>query len=220
MAIAKERILYEDQWLLAVIKLGGELVVAGKGTVHKLPLLDFLKKQFPGLHPLHRLDFETSGVVVFAKSKKTLKTVMDTKFAGWKKKYVALILGTPKQPSGTIKFELPARSGDGMVPAETKYKIVERFRDATLVECEIERGQRHQIRKHMSMLGHPLLLDQLYGKEKTNKMIAQFFKMNRFFLHAISVDFPHPMNPEKIIHIETPVPPAFASAIKKLRTVK
>ena len=69
MPLDPTRILFQDQHLLAVNKLSGELVVAGKGKVEKLPLLDFLKKDFPGLRAVHRLDFETSGVVLFARTK-------------------------------------------------------------------------------------------------------------------------------------------------------
>lgn len=220
MSVASERILFEDNWLLAVNKLGGELVVAGRGQMHKLPLLDFLKKDYPTITPIHRLDFETSGVVVFSKTKRVVKTVVDAKFAGWKKDYMALVLGAPSKPQGTITIKLPARSSDGTVAAETHYKIIERFRDATLVQCTIEHGQKHQIRKHMSMIGHPLLLDQEYGNEKINRMIGRFFKMNRFFLHASRVTFPHPAVADKIVTIDCALPPSFEGALRKLRTVK
>ena len=216
MPIAKERILYEDQWLLAVTKLGGELVVKGKGRVDKLPLLDFLRKQYPTLTPIHRLDFETSGVVVFAKTKNTLKSVITSKFSGWKKRYVALVLGTPKKAAGTVDIPLEARSGTGVVNSVTHYKILEKIGPCCLVECEFERGQRHQIRQHMKMIGHPLLLDKVYGDEKANRAFSKVLKMHRFFLHAISVDFPHPVT-KKSIHINSPMPKSFEASIKKLK---
>lgn len=215
MSIAKERILYEDQVLLAVSKLGGELVVKGKGRQDKLPLLDFLKKDYPSLVAVHRLDFETSGVVVFSKSRKILKGIVENKFAGWRKKYVAIVLGCPK-PNGKIEFPLPARSGDGVVDALTEYKILERLGDCTLVECIIERGQRHQIRRHLSMIGHPLVLDSVYGNEKANRLFNKFLKMKRFFLHASAVDFLHPVSGAPI-HIESPRPVSFDAVCKKLK---
>src|SRR3989338_10334133 len=84
--MSADRILYQDEHFLAVHKLSGELVVRGKGPVGKLPLLDFLKKDFPGLRPVNRLDFETSGVVLFARSKKALE--------------MALSPGPPPPPAG------------------------------------------------------------------------------------------------------------------------
>lgn len=215
MPISRERILFDDQVLLAVSKLSGELVVAGKGKLDKLPLLDFLKRDYPSLHAIHRLDFETSGVVVFSKSKKILKSILESKFAGWKKTYVAIILGCPRSPSSEISFPLPARAGTGVVEATTKYRVLERLGDCTLVECIIERGQRHQIRRHLSMIGHPLILDQVYGNEKANRAFGKFLKMQRFFLHASSVDFPHPVSGAPV-HIDCTRPKVFEGVCKKL----
>ncbi len=216
MPITKDRILFEDQWLLAVSKLGGELVVRGKGRLDKLPLLDFLKKDYPSLLAIHRLDFETSGVVVFAKSKSVLAKIIETKFEGWKKRYVAIVLGTPKKPENTIDYRLPARSGEGKVEALTHYKVRETIGPVCLVDLEIERGQKHQIRKHMAMIMHPLILDQVYGIPKANKEFEKFLKLKRFFLHASSVTFPHPVT-EKEITVSAPLPPAFEATVKKMK---
>lgn len=219
MPIDPKRVLFEDDYLLAVMKLGGELVVAGKGKMEKLPLLDFLKKQYPGLAPIHRLDFETSGVVVFAKTKRVLATILESKSKGWSKKYLAIVLGHPKRTEGDITFKLTARSGEGKVDASTKYKVLEQLGDCSLVECVIERGQKHQIRRHMSMIGHPLILDDIYGIEKANKAFSRYLKMRRFFLHAESIDFPHPIT-GKPVHIVSKPPPSFDIIIKKLRAAK
>lgn len=214
MPIAKERILYEDTWLLGVMKLSGELVVKGKGRVDRLPLLDFLRKEYPGLSPIHRLDFETSGVVIFAKSKNALKTIVESKFSGWIKTYVAIVKGLPKN-EGVVKFPLPARSGDGKVAAETKYRLLKRLRDCSFVELTFERGQRHQIRRHMSMIGHPLVLDKVYGDERLNRVFSKYLKMQRFFLHASKAEFPHPVTKERIT-IECPLPKYFEATLRKL----
>lgn len=219
MPIAKERILFEDDWLLAVTKLGGELVVKGKGKVQRLPLLDFLRKDYPSLAPIHRLDYETSGVVVFAKSKKTLKTIVDSKFAGWKKSYLAIVNGVPRKPEGNIEIPLPARSGTGNVPASTHYKLKESYRGCSLVEVDFERGQKHQIRRHLSMIGHSLILDDVYGDQKANRTFGRFLKMSRFFLHAASVEFPHPIT-GKTIKIESPLPPTFERVVELFRKAK
>ena len=219
MPIDPKRILYEDQWLLAVTKLGGELVVKGKGKIQRLPLLDFLRKQYPGLTPIHRLDYETSGVVVFAKTKNTLKKVVDSKFAGWKKTYIAIAAGVPRDRSGDIRIPLPARSGTGNVECETHFRVLEPLRGCSLLELEFERGQKHQIRRHLSQIGHPLILDQLYGIEKVNKAFRKFLKMERFFLHASSIEFPHPVE-QKTVKIESKPPHSFEAVLAKLRQSK
>jgi 23S rRNA pseudouridine1911/1915/1917 synthase len=219
MSFAKNRILFEDEWLLVVNKLGGELSVQGKGRLDKLPLFDFLKKDYPGLHVVHRLDFETSGVIVFAKSAAVLRAILDSKFGGWKKTYEALVFGVPKHASGDIAFPLPARNTDDVVDSMTHYRVLDAFRDLSLVECTIERGQKHQIRRHLSMLGHPLILDDLYGKPKVNHSFGKFFKMQRFFLHARSIHFPHPITHDSI-SLTAPLPPVFDRVLKALRSVR
>lgn len=216
MSVDPKRILYEDQWLLAVTKLGGELVVKGQGKTQRLPLLDFLRKDYPSLAPIHRLDFETSGVVIFAKSKNTLKKVVDSKFAGWKKSYIAIVKGAPQQREMDIDIPLPARSGTGNVDCITHYRVTELMRGCALAELSFERGQRHQIRRHMSMIGNPLLLDDVYGDEKANRSFGKFLKMQRFFLHASRIEFPHPVT-EKSILIESPIPHSFTAVVDKLR---
>ncbi len=218
MPISPDRILFEDQWLLIVAKLPGELTVAGKGRLDRLSLLDFLRQQFPTLLPVHRLDFETSGVLVFAKSKAVLKKILDTRFQGWMKTYVALLLGPAKQKEGTVSIPLKARSSLGVVPAETKYKVLVSSPAASLVEISFERGQRHQIRQHMAMIGWPLVLDDVYGNEKENRKFQRFLKMKRFFLHASVITFPHPMT-GRPMSVTAPMPKSFEATMKKLKMV-
>ncbi len=215
MSIAAERILYEDEHLLAVNKLAAELTVRGKGQLQKLPLLDFLKKDYPGLRALHRLDFETSGVLLFGKTKAAQQAVLNTGFDGWKKTYQAIVAGVPRQGSGSLTAPLPAR-GEGKVPAKTNYKVVERFGIASLIEADIETGRHHQIRRHFAGIGHPLVLDDEYGDIRINRKYSRILKMQRFFLHASRLELPHPITGEKII-VQAPLPRAFEQALEKLR---
>ena len=208
------RILYEDEYFLAVNKLSGELVVRGAGKVGKLPLLDFLKKEHPELKALHRLDFETSGVVMFAKSKEVERAVLDSKFKDWKKVYRTLVMGRINRKSGVIRTPLPSR-GKGNVPATTKYSVLERFANSSYIEAEIETGRHHQIRRHFAGIKHPLVLDHVYGHKKFNSVFTQEFGYKRFFLHAFSLTFPHPITGNKI-HIEAPMPKIFKAVVKKL----
>lgn len=215
MSISPERILYEDGQVLAVNKLSGELVVKGKGRIDRLPLLDFLKKDRPGLHPLHRLDFETSGVVLFAKNRAVLAMFMDDQTLMERKTYRALVAGVPKRKQGSIDFPLPARMG-GMVDAHTEYTVLQAFEHCALVEAVITTGRHHQIRRHFAKIGHPLLLDEEYGDLRVNQKVARKLKYRRFFLHAAAIDLKHPVT-GKAMKIEAPMPKTFESVLSKLK---
>lgn len=216
MALDPRRILYKDDYLLAVFKLPRELVVQGKGKMEKLPLLDFLKKDEPGLHPLQRLDFETSGIVLFARSNAVVRRVLETKYNGWHKTYKALVLGHVSKPKGEITFKLPSRESKEEIPATTKYRVLEKLPGVTLVEVEIESGRHHQIRRHFAKIGHPLVCDDEYGESKANRAFGRAFGYHHFFLHASHLRFVHPMTGETI-EIDSPLPPAFEGCLKKLR---
>lgn len=216
MSIDARRILYSDEHILAVNKLSGELTVRGKGAVGKLPLLDFLRKQYPGIRAVHRLDFETSGVVVFARTRSVLENILNKKFAQWEKVYVTVVTGRP-QREGVIRFSLPARSGDEQVPAVTRYHVREQFRDAAFLEVRMEEGgRRHQIRQHLARIGHPLVCDAVYGNRVINQQFTRDYGYHRFFLHAARLSFPHPMT-EKVLTIEAPLPRSFEECLERLR---
>lgn len=217
MPIHPDRILYCDDHLLAVAKLSGELVVAAREDGQgKLPLYDFLRKEYPGLRVLHRLDFTTSGIVVFARSGEAVRRVRESKFAGWKKCYRALVAGRLEKRSGTITQPLRARTHGGLVEAVTHYHVLEVFNNVSYVEACIETGRKHQIRQHFASLGHPLLLDPLYGNRKADQAFKRHFRYRRFFLHAFSLMFPHPITGWEIT-LDAPLPSAFEEALAKLR---
>ena len=218
MPISRDRILYEDEHLLAVNKLGGELTVRGRGKVHKLPLFDFLKKDHPGLRVVHRLDFDSSGVVVFAKTKEAERKILNNKFDQWRKTYRTLVLGRIDRSSGAIRKKLPSRSR-GLVDAETLYTVLDRFANSTYLECVITTGRHHQIRLHFAGIDHPLVLDSEYGVGKFNQTFRQEFGYGKFFLHAAAVEFPHPIT-GKMIRIEAPLPKAFADVLGRLRELR
>ncbi|MBI2636264.1 RluA family pseudouridine synthase [Candidatus Peregrinibacteria bacterium] len=223
MPISRDRVLHCDDAILAVNKLAGELVVKGAGNVQRLPMLDFLKKEYPGIHPLNRLDFETSGVVVFARNKTVLACAIKSKFSGWKKVYRTIVAGRIEDNHGEINMPLPARAkGDGnpslrsgQVYALTRFAVLARFEGSTYVEVEIETGRHHQIRRHFQMIHHPLVLDALYGDEKFNRKFSKYTGYRRFFLHALRVSLPHPITGKEIT-IEAEMPKVFEEALKKL----
>ncbi len=214
-SINPERILYEDEHLLVVNKLSGELVVAAEGD-GKLPLYDFLHKAYPGLRVVHRLDYGTSGVLVFAKSADVVKVIRDTKFAGWKKRYRMIVAGSMQEKFGTIKKSLPARTHEGLVEAVTHFKVLQTYKLATYVETDIETGRKHQIRRHMASIGHPLVLDSEYGDSRKDRDFKKKFKYRRLFLHAYSLEFPHPIT-GKTVRVQAPIPPVFQELIHKLQ---
>jgi RluA family pseudouridine synthase len=219
MGVSRDRILFEDEHLLAVTKLAGELTVRGKGAMGKLPLYDFLHKDYPGLRVVHRLDFDTTGVIVFAKTKTAGDAVITSHFADWKKVYRAIVAGVIDRERGVIRAPLPSRGGKGeeLVPAVTHFQVLERFPVATYVECQIDTGRHHQIRRHFAAIGHPLALDDIYGDQKFNRHFARATKYHKFFLHAASLDLPHPIT-RAMLHIDAPLPKAFDVALQKLRS--
>jgi 23S rRNA pseudouridine955/2504/2580 synthase len=236
MPISPDRILFQDDHLLAVNKLAGELTVKGsslrrgygrqEGELGKLPLFDFLHKDYPGLRVLHRLDFDTSGVTLFAKTKVASEAVLASHFQGWKKVYHAIVAGVIDRDRGVIRALLPARSSrekkfegkkenEELIPATTNFVVLKRFHGVTYVECAIETGRHHQIRRHFAAIKHPLVLDELYGVPKFNQAFSRVMKFHKFFLHAQSLDLPHPIT-GKTVRIEAPMPRAFEEVLKRL----
>jgi len=215
MSIARDRILFQDDHLLVVNKLASELVVAGSGEGGKLPLYDFLRKDYPGLRVLHRLDFGTSGILVFARSAEAHRIVREGKFRGWQKCYVALVAGKMERKDGVIEKPLRARTHDTLIPAVTRYRVLAKFPEATYVEACIETGRKHQIRQHFASIGHPLLLDPLYGDRKKDSAFRRRLHYRRFFLHASSLVFPHPLD-GKVLKITAPLPAPFLTALQVL----
>lgn len=214
MPINPGRILFIDDHLLVVNKLPLELVVAAGGE-GKMPLFDFLRKQYPGLRVVHRLDYETSGVLVFARTKKAAETIRESAFAGWGKVYRAIVLGRLTRVRGEIHTPLQAREHKGMVEAHTTYHVVRQLRDCADIECTISTGRKHQIRKHFASIGHPLLFDPLYGDRRANAKMSKAFGYRRFFLHAFRVSMPHPITGDRLT-VEAPLPQAYIAALKRM----
>ncbi len=212
------RILFQDDHLLLANKRAGELTVAGAGKMQKLPLLNHLEKEFGKLEALNRLDFETSGVVAFAKTNAAAEAVKNSKHKGWKKTYLALVDGIPLKSEGTISKPLPARSDGTLVPAETRYRVKEAFGGCSLLEVSIATGRMHQIRQHLNMVGHPLLLDSEYGDADTNRAFGKDSGYHRFFLHSWKLSLPHPVTGQPV-DVEAPLPKPFEAVLKWLRSL-
>lgn len=217
------RTIYADAYLIAVNKPPRMASVPASDIPLGETALGKLRRELEpqGIKPyvLHRLDYETSGVLLFGKFPRDREALEGIwKHSDTKKKYIALIKGLPH--GNSIKIPLPARTSQKKIPAETHFHILKIFQGKpfplTLIEAEIKTGRRHQIRQHFSKIGHPLLLDSIYGDQKLNRMFRLNFRLGRLFLHAASIEFLHPFL-KKTVRLEAPLPPDLQNVLKKLR---
>jgi 23S rRNA pseudouridine1911/1915/1917 synthase len=202
-------ILFEDEDLLVLNKPAGLVVHPGAGhrqhtlvnalLAHCKNLSGIGGKERPGI--VHRLDKDTSGVLVIAKNDATHRD-LSKQFAERTtgKTYLALVAGTPRQKAGTIdapiarhpvhrqRMSIARRAGR---PAKTDYRVLESNGEVSLVECTIHTGRTHQIRVHLHHLGHPVFGDKLYGGKRAGNFPRQM-------LHAWKLSFRHPRTGESM----------------------
>ena len=184
----KLRIVFEDLNLMVIDKPAGLAVHEGKSVIKRDSVLGFLEQQFhasrvkPQL--VHRLDQDTSGLLLVAKNQNTAEEVERAFATGAvDKQYVALVVGRLANDHGKIDTPLPGRNGHP-VPALTHYQVIERFSQVTLVRVAIETGRLHQIRLHFAGLGHPVVMDDQHGDFGFNKQFRKDYGLKRQFLHA------------------------------------
>ena len=199
MADKRYKIIYEDDWIMVVDKPSGMLVIPTPKKETNT-LTDLLNRDLDergieaNAYPCHRLDRETSGLILYAKGKKVQGLMMDEfKKRAVKKSYTAFAQGVVKNDSGVIKKYIFNRNKKREEPAETRYKVVVRKRGFTVVEAEPVTGRTNQIRIHFKEIGHPLLGETVYAFRKDFKL-----KFKRVALHAASIEFVHPMTGKKM----------------------
>ena len=221
-------ILYEDDGLLAINKPAGIAVHGGSGLAWGA--IEALRSQRPTarfLELAHRLDRETSGVLLIAKRRAALVGLHEM-FRSQKgdKRYLALVAGEwAQQKSGVaLKVTEPlykyltaegerrvrvARGRDLTHPetrtAETHFRLKKQYPGYALIEAQLKTGRTHQIRVHLASLGHPIVGDDKYGDFPLNKSLAASGNLNRMFLHAASLRCKHPVSGEPLF-IEAPLP--------------
>jgi 23S rRNA pseudouridine1911/1915/1917 synthase len=225
-------VLFEDKHMLALNKASGMIVHPGAATgedtlVHALlshcadSLSGIGGVERPGI--VHRLDKETTGVIVVAKTDKAHRALAD-QFAtrSLKKEYIALVAGVPQLLSGTIDRAISRHPthrhrmtiGEGGKPAKTSWDRIESYGDiAALMRCQIFTGRTHQIRVHMKSLGHPILGDPLYGWKPDSRLTVQ---PERVMLHAEHLVLTHPIS-GKELDLRAPLPKDFQRMLKELR---
>lgn len=145
-------------------------------------------------YPLHRLDKNTSGLLLFGKYPRD-RAALEAIFSDptTQKTYLALVKWVPKEKTGTIRKALHARTVDKKVPAVTHYRFLKAMDNVSLLEVRIETGRKHQIRQHLAMIGHPLLLDHDYGDRSFDQNYQRKHKgKGQFFLHSWKLHFVHP----------------------------
>jgi 23S rRNA pseudouridine1911/1915/1917 synthase len=240
-------IIYEDDDVIIVNKPAGMVVHPAygnySGTLMNAMLYHFKslpanKRNLdrPGL--LHRIDKNTSGLLVIARSEIAMNALAKEFYNRTiDRKYIALVWGDFKEDEGTITGNVGRNlkdrkimdvfpDGDYGKHAVTHYKVVERFGYLTLVECKLETGRTHQIRIHMKYIGHPLFNDDSYGGNRILKGTT-FSKYKQFVencfellpgqaLHAKTLGFVHPTSGKKVF-FESPLPENFTSLLEKWR---
>jgi len=201
MTLSNIPVIYEDDWFLIVDKPSGLLTIpTPRNETRTLSsiLNDEIKKRGATyrLHPCHRLDRETSGLIIYAKGKSPQKKMME-EFKNRKvnKKYIAFLQGYPGKSSGEINSAI-----DGL-SAVTRYKVIEKKDNFAIVEVTPLTGRTNQIRIHFKRIGCPILGETRYAFRKDFKI-----KAKRLCLHASQLDFIHPITSVRLaISCELPV---------------
>ena len=222
-----ERALYEDEHVLVIDKPAGLAVHGGSGvSVGLIEALRGLRPHTPFLELVHRLDRETSGCLLLAKSRNALLAMHDSlREGGMDKYYLALVAGAwqggaRKVEAALEKGRLSGGERHVQVGAEGKesasnFTPREKFAQATLVEIHLLTGRTHQARVHAQHTGHPIGGDDKYGDRDFNLLLKQH-GLDRLFLHAERVYFRHPLGGRKM-HAKAPLPVELTRVLDSLR---
>lgn len=215
-------ILYEDEDLIIINKQAGIIVHPTKGhptgtLANALMKYIIDSKQHFKIRFVNRIDMDTTGIIIVAKNANTQNNISEQmRKSEIVKKYLAIVHGeieedlTINLPVGRPSLETVQRAVmlDGGKDAQTDVKVIKKFDKYTLVELTIHTGRTHQIRVHLSHIGHPIAGDDLYGGESEI--------IHRQALHAYHIAFTHPIT-GKIIKIEAPYPQDFEDALQSIK---
>jgi len=214
------RILHRDETLLVVDKAAGVLTVGHPGSRERC-LLDDLRRDGHKVAPVHRLDQQTSGVLLLALDP-AQRPALEEAFRRHevRKDYLALVAGVPPERRATIDLPIADEGKTARVdragrPAITRYEVLEALGRAALVRARPESGRHNQIRVHFAHLGHPLLGDRKYGRRERGATPTA----PRVMLHAERISLRHPAT-GRTLEIEAPLPEDFSALLSELRAAR
>lgn len=211
----EDRVLFEDEHMLVLNKPVGMPVHGGTGaSFGVIEGLRHLRPEARFLELVHRLDRDTSGILLVAKKRSALRVLHELfREDRVDKRYLALLAGAWARKKQVVDAPLEknvAQGGERMVkvsrqgkPAQTEFRRVELFREATLVEAKPITGRTHQIRVHAAHLGHPILGDERYGRPEDNRRFREQ-GLRRLFLHAAELAIAHPASGE-LLQLKAPL---------------
>jgi 23S rRNA pseudouridine955/2504/2580 synthase len=222
----ESQILFEDDAMIVLNKPSGMAVHGGSGlSFGVIEGLRALRPDARFLELVHRLDRDTSGVLLVAKKRSALRSLHEQlRVKTMRKQYLALVRGQWQAHVKVVNAPLrknDLQSGERVVrvssdgkPSETRFRIARQFAEATLVECSPITGRTHQIRVHTQHAGHPIACDDKYGEAAFDeKMRSQGLK--RLFLHAWKLSFTHPVDGREM-QVEAPLAPELDNFLNKL----
>lgn len=222
----ESQILFEDDAMIVLNKPSGMAVHGGSGlSFGVIEGLRALRPEARFLELVHRLDRDTSGVLLVAKKRSALRSLHEQlRVKTMRKQYLALVRGQWQPHVKVVNAPLrknDLQSGERVVrvssdgkPSETRFRIARQFAEATLVECSPITGRTHQIRVHTQHAGHPIACDDKYGEAAfDDKMRSQGLK--RLFLHAWKLSFIHPADGREM-QVEAPLAPELDDFLNKL----
>ena len=197
------RVLWQDDYFLAADKPAGVLT-QGRDSAEELLRV---QEQLPGLKAVHRLDRETSGVLLFAKTDEALEAAIEMfKTHRVVKFYSALAAGGVERQASTLTETLDGER------AVTHLKRLQSNAEASFLSLRIETGRTHQIRRHLAGIRHPVIGDRQYGVKQAND--PRLLSVTRQMLHATELELPHPMILGQHIKVHAPLPADFRAALK------
>ncbi|OTQ73652.1 MULTISPECIES: 23S rRNA pseudouridine(955/2504/2580) synthase RluC [unclassified Gilliamella] len=230
VADLEKAIIYEDDVILAINKPSGIAVHGGSGlSFGVIEGLRALRPEAKFLELVHRIDRETSGILLIAKKRSALKSLHEQlRLKQMQKNYLALVKGNWPSECKVVQAPLlknVLKSGERVVkvnaegkPSETRFKVEERFGFATLVKASPVTGRTHQIRVHTQYANHPIAFDDRYGDSQFDALLADS-KLNRLFLHAANVKFIHPKTLQEM-QLNAPLDDVLQNCLTKIRDDK